>query len=45
VSSFTLRPKFLRVFGDMYPKENFEIFNAKSCIPRISKRVLMFENE
>jgi hypothetical protein len=29
----------------MYPKENFEILNAKSCNLKISKRVLMFENE
>ena len=32
-------------FGDMPPHENFEIFNAKSCILSITGRVLLFENK
>jgi hypothetical protein len=36
---------YLGGFGDMPPHENFEIFNAKSCILSITERVLLFENK
>jgi len=36
---------YLGEFGDMPPNENFEIFNAKSCILSITERVLLFENK
>jgi hypothetical protein len=29
----------------MAPHENFEIFNAKSCMLSITERVLLFENK
>ena len=34
---------YLESYLDMPPNENFEIFNAKSCILSITEKVLMFK--